>query len=122
MAKSIAESMSEQLATENKRLRAKLEERDHTIAQLRRENQELCETVAALQAQALREQEAALNSTVRIPCRRRERAHPAPLTRLHVSTGSFAECLRSGWVLASRRTLQLVGLCFVLEKKVCMRR
>ena len=50
-----------------KRLRETLEERDHTIAQLQRENKELSETVAALQAQTLvrAEQEAALISTVR---------------------------------------------------------
>ena len=48
-----------------KRLSATLEESDHTIAQLQRENKELSETVAALQAQTLREQEAALDSTVR---------------------------------------------------------
>ena len=42
-------------------LSATLEERDRTIAQLRRENCEL----AALQARTLREQEAALDSTVR---------------------------------------------------------
>ena len=72
--------MVEQLAAAHAqigRLSATLEERDHTISQLRRENQELSETVTALQAQTLREQEAALNTTVRVragegqPMRRR---------------------------------------------------
>ena len=65
----MAESMAEQLAAahaQNKRLTATLQERDHTISQLRRENQELSETVA-LQAQTLREQEAALDTAVRVP-------------------------------------------------------
>ena len=64
----MVEPTAEQLAAANaqvKRLSATLEERDRTISQLRRENKELSETVAALQAQTLREQEAALDSTVR---------------------------------------------------------
>ena len=64
----MVEPTAEQLAAANaqvKRLSATLEERDRTISQLRRENKELSETVAALQAQTLREQEAALNTTVR---------------------------------------------------------
>ena len=64
----MAETMAEQLAAAHaqiERLSATLEERDHTISQLQRENQALSETVAALQAQTLREQEAALNTTVR---------------------------------------------------------
>ena len=84
--------MAEQLAAahaQNKHLRAALEERDHTISQLRRENKELSETVA-LQAETLREQEAALTRTVRVP----------------------ATCFvgREGRVsVASRRTLQQAG-------------
>ena len=60
--------MAEQLAAAQaqvEHLSTMLEERDRTIAQLRRENCELSETVAALQGQTLREQEAALDSTVR---------------------------------------------------------
>ena len=88
--------MAEQLAAahvQNKHLRAALEERDHTISQLRRENQELSETVTALQAQTLREQEVALNSTVRGP-RRREAAHLPPLTRLRADRGGRG---RNSW-------------------------
>ena len=60
--------MAEQLAAahaEIKHLRATLEERDDTISQLRQEVRELSETVG-LQAETLREQEAALNATVRV--------------------------------------------------------
>ena len=72
----MAEPMAQQLAaahTQIVHLSAALEERDHTISRLLRENQELSETVVALQAQTLREQEAALNQAVRVP-RRREAA------------------------------------------------
>ena len=64
----MTEPRADQLAAANAQIElmsAMLEERDTTIAQLRRENKELSETVAALQAQTLREQEAALISTVR---------------------------------------------------------
>ena len=66
----MVEPTAEQLAAANaqvKRLSATLEERDRTISELRRENKELSETVAALQAQTLvrAEQEARLISTVR---------------------------------------------------------
>jgi len=90
--------MAEQLAAahaQNKRLTATLQERDHTISQLRRENQELSETVA-LQAQTLREQEAALNAAVRVPAG----AGPSPATR----AGLPARHDR-GWAL----TCQLCG-------------
>ena len=65
----MVKAMAEQLAAahaEIKHLRATLEERDDTISQLRQEVRELSETVG-LQAETLREQEAALNATVRAP-------------------------------------------------------
>ena len=68
----MAEAMAEQLAAahaEIKRLRAVIampDERDHTIAQLRQEVQALSQTVG-LQAQTLREREAALAAAVRVP-------------------------------------------------------
>ena len=64
----MAEPMEEQLTAahvEITHLRSTLKERDHTISQLLQEIRELSETVAALQAQTLRDQEATLNTTVR---------------------------------------------------------
>ena len=61
--------MAEQLAAAHaqiERLSAALEDRDHTIAQLRQEVQALSQTVG-LQAQTLREREAALAAAVRVP-------------------------------------------------------
>ena len=64
----MVKAMAEQLAAahaEIKHLRATLEERDNTISQLRQEVQELSQTVG-LQAQTLREREAALVAAVRV--------------------------------------------------------
>ena len=67
----MAESMAEQLAAAQAQLAhlsATLEERDNPLSQLRPESSdtELSETVAALQAQALRDEEAALDPQVRV--------------------------------------------------------
>ena len=96
----MAESTAEQLAAAHaqiKRPSATLEERDHTISQLRRENagMELSETVAALQAQTLREQEAALNSAVRVPAGGSQPTQRRPLASAS-QTGSSAGHVRSG--------------------------
>jgi len=94
----MAETMAEQLAAAHaqiERLSATLEERDHTISELRRENQALSETVAALQAQTLREQEAALNSAVRVPAGGSQPTQRRPLASAS-QTGSSAGHVRSG--------------------------
>jgi chromosome segregation ATPase len=94
----MAETMAEQLAAAHaqiERLSATLEERDHTISQLQRENQALSETVAALQAQTLREQEAALNSTVRVHAGESQPTQRRPLASAS-QTGSSAGHVRSG--------------------------
>ena len=90
--------MAEQLAAAHaqiERLSATLEERDHTISELRRENQALSETVAALQAQTLRKQEAALNSAVRVPAGGSQPTQRRPLASAS-QTGSSAGHVRSG--------------------------
>ena len=90
--------MEEQLTAahvEITHLRSTLKERDHTISQLQRENQALSETVAALQAQTLREQEAALNSAVRVPAGGSQPTQRRPLASAS-QTGSSAGHVRSG--------------------------
>ena len=91
--------MAEQLAAahaQNKRLTATLEERDRTISQLRRENHELSETVA-LQAQSLREQEAALHAAVRGPGGGRE-ADEAPRAEVAHVRASRSRSRERVWV------------------------
>ena len=104
--------MAEQLAAahaEIKHLRATLEERDDTISQLRQEVRELSETVG-LQAETLREQEAALNATVRVLASGRQTRRE--LTLLRASGPWVIAHLAASWgrvrsvCVASRRTPQ----------------
>ena len=95
----MVEATAEQLAAahaENKHLRAALEERDNTISQLRQEVQELSETVG-LQAQSLREQEAALHAAVRGPGGGRE-ADEAPRAEVAHVRASRSRSRERVWV------------------------
>ena len=100
--------MAEQLAAahaEIKHLRATLEERDDTISQLRQEVRELSETVG-LQAETLREQEAALNATVRVLASGRQTQqthHRASGTRVSAHLAASRGRVRSVCVASSLR-------------------
>ena len=100
----MAESLAEQLAAalaQIERLSATLEERDHTISQLRRENQELSKTVATLQAQTLREPEAALSTAVRVPSGESHsqptQCNPCTLTSTSVNLAAPRRAYGAGW-------------------------
>ena len=103
--------MAEQLAAahaEIKHLRATLEERDDTISQLRQEVRELSETVG-LQAETLREQEAALNATVRVLASGRQTQqthHRASGTRVSAHLAASRGRVRSVCVASRQRIPQ----------------